>query len=231
MKLFYKTLAAATIISSSLAHADTYPEFQQYNTPDIIKCEALKDWYICTDNSRPDKQVIKYQNKATGEISMQEERTFDLIECNSSKCVDGGKNYRGKTNLFALGKNNSNRSLKFMAFKDYYIYPGADGADYGYKNGTGPLFGGAMAKTTVVAPATASLKATPSSEGTYDVWCDPVGDACNITIDGGSDAIARDRLPEYMPMAKDTSNCNLEFCSNSDEDVIGLNPDYDLWKK
>lgn len=222
MKQVHTIFVTALTILSSYAHADIY---SQYPTPDTIQCARVSGIANqCLDDTRPQKHVIQYKDQY-GQVTMKEEETYERLTCVKSqdKCTDSSGNYRGKT---VVGKD-----FFYIVYKDFYVYPGADGVDWAYKNGTGPLFGGALAKTTVVAPTTASVKATPSSDGTYDVWCDPVGDACNITIDGGSDAIARDRLPEYMPMAKDTSNCNLEFCSNSNEDVIGLNPGYELWKK
>lgn len=36
---------------------------------------------------------------------------------------------------------------------------------------------------------------------------------------------------ETDAMADQTVNCSLEFCYNDDQDVIGLNPEYYLWKK
>ena len=222
MKTTYNILALTFALLASTAYAaDLY---DQYPTPNAIKCDAIVKG-LCTDASRPDKIVVQYRDRETGALSMQEETTYELVYCRprKDKCFDDADTYRGKSV--------QTKDSRYVVFKDFYVYPGADGTVWAYRNGTGPLFGGASAKTSVVAPTTVSVKATPLADGSYDVWCNPVGDACNITIDGGSDSVGRDRLPVYMPIAKDTSNCNLEFCYNSKEDVIGLNPGYELWKK
>lgn len=104
------------------------------------------------------------------------------------------------------------------------------GEDYAYKTGTGPLFGGSAAGGGTGKSTASQLTATPTAKGTYDVWCDQ-GDSCSITVDGGDDMVSRERLPVYVPMASITKNCTLEFCYNSNQDVIGLNPEYYLWKK
>ncbi|MCY1450654.1 hypothetical protein D9M71_674800 [compost metagenome] len=139
---------------------------------------------------------------------MKEEETFEYIRCEKyrNKCTDHTGNYRGKFT--------APRDTYYATFKDFYVYPGADGADWAYKNGTGPLFGGQI--------ATANTK-----QKTFQAWCNPQGDTCDVD----NVAVSREKLPTHIPFSTDTSNCNLELCYNSDEDVIGLNPDYVLWKK
>ncbi len=191
MKQLYKTLAAATIILSSFAHADTNPEFQQYKTPDVIPCEDTgRVMYgfpltLCVDESRPGKHVVRYQNSATGEITMKEEETFEYLRCEKArdKCTDRSGNYRGK---FTAPKD-----TYYAVFKDFYVYPGADGKVYGYKNGTGPLFGGAASSAPVTVPATASVKATPD-EACSSKWVDA------FHKENGEDAmITSDQLDEW----------------------------------
>ena len=221
MKQFYKIAALAlTSIASNSQAADLY---SQYPTPDSIRCTGPHN-NVCTDTTRPDDIVVQYKD-AYGKVTMQQESSFEIVTCIriSDKCIDNDRNYRGKSI--------TGRDVKYVVFKDFYIYPGGDGKDWAYKNGTGPLFGGAPAGNSVVAPATSSVKATPTATGTYDIWCDPQGDSCDLTIDGGSDQVSRARLPVYVPLASDTSNCTMEFCYNSKQDVIGLNPTYHLWKK
>lgn len=79
-------------------------------------------------------------------------------------------------------------------------------------------------------PAT-QLTVTPTAKGTYDVWCDPQGNSCSITIDGSDDMASRARLPIYVLMASVTNNCSLEFCHNSNQDVVDLNPERHFRKK
>lgn len=219
MKIVYK-IFALTLMASSAYATDLY---SQYSTPDSISCTGPHS-NVCTDTTRPDDIVVQYKN-AYGKVTMQQEPSFEIVTCIriSDKCIDNDRNYRGKSI--------TGRDVKYVVFKDFYIYPGDDGKDWAYKNGTGPLFGGASAGNAVVAPATSSVKATPTANGTYDIWCDPQGDSCDLTIDGGSDQVSRARLPVYVPLASDTSNCTMEFCYDSKQDVIGLNPDYHLWKK
>ncbi|MDM9586906.1 hypothetical protein [Pseudomonas asiatica] len=230
MEALAKTALAATLFFTTQAYANGHPEFDQYQTSDVIPCESTgRVMYgfpltLCLEESRPGKHVVRYQNRDTGEITMKEEETFEYIRCSKAlnKCTDRAENYRG--NFTAP------RDTYYAIFKDFYVYPGADGKDYAYKTGTGPLFGGPAAGGTKTPPKK-QLTATPTSKGTYDVWCDPQDDSCSITIDGGDDMVSRQRLPAYIPMASTTNNCTLEFCYNSNQDVIGLNPDYYLWKK
>ncbi len=65
----------------------------------------------------------------------------------------------------------------------------------------------------------------------YDIWCNPKGDDCFLTTNSGGRKLTRERLRAHIPMADQTVNCSLEFCYNDDQDVIGLNPEYYLWKK
>ncbi|WP_282397111.1 hypothetical protein [Pseudomonas sp. PS01298] len=221
MKPIYKMLAlTSALLASTSQAADLY---SQYSTPNAIKCTGPHN-NVCTDTSRPDDIIVQYKD-AYGKVTMQQESSFEIITCIgiSDKCIDNDRNYRGKS---ATG-----RDIKYVVFKDFYVYPGGDGTDWAYKNGTGPLFGGAVSSAPVIAPAITSVKATPTASGTYDIWCDPQGDSCDLTIDGGSDMVSRDRLPVYVPIASDTGNCSMEFCYNSNQDVVGLNPDYHLWKK
>ncbi|HBO5770283.1 TPA: hypothetical protein L4599_002754, partial [Pseudomonas aeruginosa] len=226
-----KTALAATIFFTTQAYANGHPEFDKYQTSDVILCESTgRVMYgfpltLCLEESRLGKHVVRYQNRETGEVTMKEEETFEYLRCSKAqdKCTDSDKNYRGK---FTAPKD-----AFYAVFKDFYVYPGTDGKDYAYKTGTGPLFGGSAAGGSAGKSAPSQLTATPTANGTYDVWCDPQGDSCSITIDGGDDMVSRERLPVYVPMAKAANNCTLEFCYNSNQDLIGLNPEYHLWKK
>lgn len=214
------SLCALTLATATAYAGDIY---SQYPTPNVIKCTGPHN-NVCTDTTRPDDLVVQYKD-AYGKITMQQESSFEILTCihTLDKCIDNDRNYRGKSG--------SGKDVKYVAFKDFYIYPGSDGKDWAYKNGTGPLFGEPQAGNTVQLPATSSVKATATVKGTYDIWCDPQGDTCDLTIDGGSDQVSRERLPVYVPVASDTKNCSMEFCYNSTQDVIGLNPAYPLWKK
>lgn len=222
MKISNALFATALVILSTQSKADLW---SQYQTPDAIKCEVLRsNIKHCTDSTRPEKHVVQYQDQS-GQTTMREEPTIEVVTCipQLGKCIDNSRNYRGKS------KNE--KDLKYIVYLDFYIYPGADGTDWAYKNGTGPLFGGAIAGNNVIKPMTTLVEATATANGTYDIWCDPQSDSCDLTIDGGSDQVSRARLPVYVPMATKVDNCSMEFCYNSNEDVIGLNPEYALWKK
>lgn len=64
---------------------------------------------------------------------------------------------------------------------------------------------------------------------TYDVFCPPHEDRCNITVDGVDIEMWRDQLPKYIPIASASKGCYLEFCFNERLQVIGLNPNYAIW--
>ena len=123
LKLFGITLA---LLASSSQASSLYA---QYPTPDSIKCQQR----LCTDSSRPDKHVVQYTDKSNN-VTMREETTFDQVVCAPliGKCVDNDRNYRGKSGL--------GQDIKYVVYKDFYIWPGPDGADWAYKNETGPLF-------------------------------------------------------------------------------------------
>lgn len=199
--LFGITLAllAGSSLASSL--------YAQYPTPDSIKCQQR----LCTDSSRPDKHVVQYTDR-TGNTTLREETTFDLVACiaKTGKCVDGDRNYRGKSG--------HKEDIKYVVYKDFYIWPGSDGSDWAYKNETGPLFRN----------GTASPPASPEGYGdVVDVWCDPKGDTCDIN----DQKVARKDLPKFVRKAMNADNCTREFCYNDKQDVIGLNPEYMLWSK
>ena len=70
------------------------------------------------------------------------------------------------------------------------------------------------------------------SKKVYQIWCDPEGDNCYLTTTAsGIRKLARERLRAHIPMAEQSDYCSLEFCYNVTDDVIGLNPEYALWKK
>lgn len=69
------------------------------------------------------------------------------------------------------------------------------------------------------------------SKKIYDIWCDPEGDNCYLTTTTGGRKLSRERLRAHIPMADQSAYCSLEFCYNDTDDVIGLNPEYALWKK
>lgn len=215
MKLLSITCTISLSLWVGLAQADLY---SQFSTPNAIKCDAIVKG-VCTDASRPDKIVVQYQNRETGALTMQEETTYELVYCRPRKdqCFDDANTYRGKSV--------QTKDSRYVVFKDFYVYPGADGADWAYKNGTGPLFGGS-AETVATAPKSTGLKAAITANGTYEVWCNPVGDSCKVTTTKGSAEVDRSKLVAYLPMATNSSYCSLEFCYNDNDDVIGLNSEY-----
>lgn len=179
MKTIYKLVALtlASIASASQA-ADLY---SQYPTPNSIQCTGPHN-NVCTDTSRPDDIVVQYKD-AYGKVTMQQEPSFEIVTCIkiSDKCIDNDRNYRGKSI--------TGRDVKYVVFKDFYIYPGDDGKDWAYKNGTGPLFGGAPASAS--APATASVVST-SDEACSDKWVNA------FHKENGEDAmITSDQLDEW----------------------------------
>lgn len=73
---------------------------------------------------------------------------------------------------------------------------------------------------------------TTNIQKTYTLWCNPRGDFCDYTDDEGIDyRLRREELPEYIPIATDTSDCYMEVCHNTDMEVIGLNPNYHLFRQ
>jgi hypothetical protein len=204
MKQIHVFFVTALTILSSYAQADIY---SQYPTPDTIQCARVSGIANqCLDDTRPQKHVVQYKDQY-GQVTTQEEETYERLTCAKSqdKCTDSNGNYRGKT---VIGKD-----FFYIVYKDFYVYPGSDGADWAYKNGTGPLFGGQTAGA--------------AKQKTFQAWCNPEGDTCDVD----NISVSREKLPAHIPLSTDISNCNLELCYNSDEDVIGLNPDYYLWKK
>ena len=124
MKMVYK-IFALTLMTSSAYAADLY---SQYSTPDSIGCTGPHK-NVCTDTTRPDDIVVQYKD-AYGKVTMQQEPSFEIVTCIgiSDKCIDNDRNYRGKSI--------TGRDVKYVVFKDFYIYPGGDGKDWAYKNGT-----------------------------------------------------------------------------------------------
>ncbi|HHM9419864.1 TPA: hypothetical protein ACRMDH_003937 [Pseudomonas aeruginosa] len=213
MRKLHSIFFAVPALLCAHAQADSYPQFAQYQTPDVIACQSANGTLygypavLCTDASRPEKHVVRYQNNATGEITMQEEDTYDLLRCDVrlGKCTDRSKNYRGKVT--------ATKDSYYIAFKDFYVHPGTDGKEYAYRTGTGPLFGGTAAS---------SQSKPPSNDVAFDIWCNPQGDYCDYQ----NQQLTRAQLPQFIPVAKNTSDCMLEFCYNAKTEVIGLNPDY-----
>lgn len=209
MKKFQKILMIALIALSNYVKADIW---SQYPTPNTLPCIEQPRATDCTDKTRPAEHVVQYR-QTDGQVTMRQERTFDLVTCyvQAGKCVDQARNYRGK----AVGVE----SQAFAIYKDFYVYPGSDGKNYAYKNGTGPLFGGQ--------PAGGQAQPTSASK-VFDIWCNPQGDTCDYQ----NQQLTRNQLPQHIPQASDTSNCISEFCyATNGSDVIGLNPDYYIWSK
>jgi len=179
MNKFYTILSIA-LASFGANAADLYGQFP---TPNSIKCTGAHN-NVCTDTSRPDDIVVQYKD-AYGQVTMQREPSFEIITCIgiSDKCIDKDRNYRGKSV--------TGRDIKYVVFKDFYIYPGGDGTDWAYKNGTGPLFGGAVSSAPVAVSATASVKVTPD-EACSSKWVDA------FHKENGEDAmITSDQMDEW----------------------------------
>lgn len=67
----------------------------------------------------------------------------------------------------------------------------------------------------------------PQPLTTYDIWCPPQEDTCiYTTLNEKSQRIYREDLPYVFPTIHGGTNCFREFCFDSQENVIGLNPDY-----
>ena len=86
-------------------------------------------------------------------------------------------------------------------------------------------------------PAGSSKPATK----TYKLYCGPQSDTCSYTTEEGKDlTLTRDQLPKYVPMYSgktgnpanndisnsDGGDCQFESCTDAQNKVIGLNPDY-----
>lgn len=180
MKQIYIFFVIALTIISSYVQADIY---SQYPTPDIIQCTRVSGIANqCLDDTRPQKHVVQYKDQY-GQVTMQEEETYERLKCakNQHKCTDSSGNYRGKTVISS--------DFFYIVYKDFYVYPGSDGADWAYKNGTGPLFGGAVSSAPAAVPAT--VKATPD-EACSSKWIDA------FHKENGEDAmITGDQLDEW----------------------------------
>ena len=67
---------------------------------------------------------------------------------------------------------------------------------------------------------------------TYDVVCPKRDNRCDYKTGKRTHVIERASLPRFIPLYRgaETQRCLLEFCYNEDQSVIGLNPEYHLWK-
>ena len=67
---------------------------------------------------------------------------------------------------------------------------------------------------------------------TYVVYCPPHSDECIVTLNGVLTPMSRVEFPRHIPIASKANSyfCYLEFCYNADLDIIGLNPNYHLWR-
>lgn len=149
----------------------------------------------------------------TGAPAMTKVRNVDYVQCFSTgNCIDQDGTYRGS-------HHTPDKAKYYNIYRDWYLMSGDDGYTYAYPLGEGPAFG---KSADVFNPLEGTTSADPE---VFDVWCNPLADVCSY----GGDDFGRDALPDYFPMATDTSNCILEFCVNSDDQVVGLNPSYHLW--
>jgi|AntDeeMinimDraft_5_1070356.scaffolds.fasta_scaffold17255_3 hypothetical protein len=66
---------------------------------------------------------------------------------------------------------------------------------------------------------------------THEVVCPAFSDWCVYMKDGEALKLRREDLPEYIPIIYPLYTCHIEFCVNVDMEVIGLNPNYFLWRR
>ncbi len=69
-----------------------------------------------------------------------------------------------------------------------------------------------------------------AKEKTYEVVCPAFSDWCVLVKGDTAIKLTRDQLPEFIPISYEVERCHIEFCVNADMDVIGLNPNYFLWR-
>lgn len=182
--------------------------------------------------------------------------TVAIADCSQGACVDiQSGDYLGKIDLSRIDPDYRRHfGLDFIkVFSGYYIHMNPDGNITAYRVGTGPLAedflipmiendedafyhdlipaGSVLHNApTITAPQGPSMTGG-YNDGTYDLWCDPRGDYCHYTADDGSEyKLTRDELLDYIPLAVDTSDCMMEVCYDTDMEVIGLNPDYHLFR-
>lgn len=65
---------------------------------------------------------------------------------------------------------------------------------------------------------------------TFEVVCPAFDDYCVLIKDGKTYRLKRRQLPEHLPIVRDHARCHIEFCVNADMEVIGLNPNYYMWR-
>jgi hypothetical protein len=112
----------------------------------------------------------------------------------------------------------------------YYLGPATDGSTVAYRSGIGPGFEGEQYNPAAI---------SKTSNVTYKLYCGPQSDTCSYsTPDGKKLTLTREELPKYIPLYKgtigdaanyDNSNsdgglCELESCTDAQNNVIGLNP-------
>ncbi|POA48296.1 hypothetical protein C1893_10565 [Pseudomonas sp. MPR-ANC1] len=74
----------------------------------------------------------------------------------------------------------------------------------------------------VFAPSAQAETSPSSTPGRiYQLWCDPQSDYCDLE---GKQILRKD-LPKYVPFGG-SDDCMLEICVNSNQEVVGLNPEY-----
>jgi len=190
-----------------------------------------------------------------GKVQVESHDTVAIANCSQGLCVDTRYgDYMGKLDLSRLpDASRKILGLDFIkVFSGYYLHLNDDDIIVAYRVGTGPLaddfpiplieddagafyhdLAGVEETTesaiTVSAPQGSSMSGGQTDE-TYDLWCDPRGDYCYYTTDDGTGyELTREELTTYIPIAQDTSDCDMEVCYDADMNVIGLNPQYHLY--
>ncbi len=251
MKKFFTYVAAFLFFGTvAEAHAEWWyyetPSFYSADYPNEVNCRysdhlssQRTDIFNCYPeplNSKTENVVVQYDS---GEIKVETITVTNAANCNDGLCVGAWSDeFLGKL----TNPRNPTKKLHALLMQEYYLHNHpATGEVYAYRKGTGPMatsfqithiendHNAFYNHAGVVAANDTTSQATGGQ--TFDLWCNPRGDFCNYTdADGVEYRLDRDELPNYIPIAEDTRDCNMEVCYDDNMDVIGLNPEYYLFR-
>lgn len=217
---FAPTVGAATVFVDA-------PTTLRADQPTSGTCGPMSSLYPgmkgfnCLDGVLADIPLrgdVRLRDEQTQETWIGEQKLRLTTLCSSSYCKTDTGEY--------TGVNNTDRDWAGWVYFGWYVVIDGPHDVHTYQYGTGPY---ADNFPPYIIENTA--QATPSStQTTYDLWCNPKGDVCLYTDEQGTEyRLSREELPNYIPMADDTSDCFGETCVNAEMNVIGLNPDYGVW--
>lgn len=230
-KFYAMTMAFLMFGLIGEAHANIVyvdePAFMSSQYDDTYPCKKTRNgtgMLLCAEYNAPLTTTTLVRDQATGQQWVRTDKMLVFATCQGGYCVDKNRNMIGRA-------TNSTSAFQVGILEGYYlVMDGQQGTAHRF--GTGPL-AQEFPPYTVLAYnyQTVSNTTASSDPSVYDLWCDPQGDYCYYTTNDGSEyQLTRDELLDYIPIAQDTSDCMMEVCYNADMDVIGLNPDYHLFR-